>query len=353
LIEDVLKKRLMAGVISRSPLVLFTGWHLFDEPITDHLRQLGIRGVTLLMTNWWSVEDMQRYHVQSLGDHVGRMLSDAAAGGHNLMFLCNTPAERQILERLGARARLAPANCLVDERTFRPGAHPPSFDAIYNAQMAPFKRHELAVDVDSLLLVYGVFGDQQRQRFRDVWRLLPHAAMANGDPDAPQGSPNAYRRLKPAEVAAHYTMARTGLCLSETEGNMHAAIEYLMAGLPVVSTPSLGGRDMFFRPDQALVVPARPEEIARAVGQFCRRPHDPLAIRASTMAIVKSFRADFAAVLADMLSEAGVRWFHRSPEQIVDSMCHDHWHGQDESTVGAVFGAPGYAALPSLIDRAM
>jgi glycosyltransferase involved in cell wall biosynthesis len=347
--EDIAKQRLMAGVISRSPLVLFSGWQLFDVPITDRLAETDIRGATLLMTNWWSVEDMKRYHEPVLGEFVGRMLGQAKTGGHNLMFLCNTGQEREILESLGARARLAPSNCLVNEKVFLPGRHPPFFDAIYNGQMAPFKRHELAADIDSLLLVYGVFGDEQRQHFRNIWRILPHAAMANGDPDAPPGSAKAYRRLGPAEVADHYAMARTGLCLSASEGNMHAAVEYLVAGLPVVSTPSLGGREAFFHPGQAVTVPAKPDDIARAVRHFCRRPPDPAEIRETTMDIVNGFRADFASALGEMLREAGMRSPRMTPSQTVAAMCHEHWYGQDDSTVAAILGLPGHAAKSGVL----
>ncbi|WP_164127899.1 glycosyltransferase, partial [Stenotrophomonas maltophilia] len=64
-------------------------------------------------------------------------------------------------------------------------------------------------------------------------------------------------RLTPEAVNRVYNQAAVGLCLSAVEGAMCASMEYLMAGLPVVSTPSVGGRDVYFDPDYCII--AEPE----------------------------------------------------------------------------------------------
>lgn len=43
-----------------------------------------------------------------------------------------------------------------------------------------------------------------------------------------------------------YGQSRCGLILSAEEGACFAAMEYLLCGLPVVTTPNIGGRDEFF-----------------------------------------------------------------------------------------------------------
>jgi glycosyltransferase involved in cell wall biosynthesis len=42
--------------------------------------------------------------------------------------------------------------------------------------------------------------------------------------------------------------AVVGLCLSTVEGSNYASMEYMLAGLPIVSTPSIGGREVYFDP---------------------------------------------------------------------------------------------------------
>ena len=43
-----------------------------------------------------------------------------------------------------------------------------------------------------------------------------------------------------------YNLSKVGLCLSKAEGAMYSSMEYLLCGLPIVSTKSIGGRDEFF-----------------------------------------------------------------------------------------------------------
>ena len=48
-------------------------------------------------------------------------------------------------------------------------------------------------------------------------------------------------------------MSQVGLCLSKSEGAMFASIEYLLCGLPIVSTKSVGGRDIFFTDENCII----------------------------------------------------------------------------------------------------
>ena len=50
------------------------------------------------------------------------------------------------------------------------------------------------------------------------------------------------------EVNNFLNQCKVGIILSEVEGANYASIQYLLAGLPVVSTKSKGGRDVFFDP---------------------------------------------------------------------------------------------------------
>ncbi len=79
--------------------------------------------------------------------------------------------------------------------------------------------------------------DDSQDYFDQVRAALPHATFTH-DP------PTLY--LNSWEVARKLNACRVGMCLSETEGAMFAAVEYLLCGLPVVSTPSQGGRDVWF-----------------------------------------------------------------------------------------------------------
>jgi hypothetical protein len=61
---------------------------------------------------------------------------------------------------------------------------------------------------------------------------------------------------------------------------MRASMEYLLAGLPVVSTPSIGGRDRYFVGAYCRIAEPDPDSIARAVSDLQGRNFDRRLVRA-------------------------------------------------------------------------
>ena len=72
-------------------------------------------------------------------------------------------------------------------------------------------------------------------------------------------------RLSPCKVNKYLNQASIGLCLSATEGAMLSSMEYLLAGLPIVSTPSRGGRHVYYDDEYCWTVPPDPRSVAAAV----------------------------------------------------------------------------------------
>jgi glycosyltransferase involved in cell wall biosynthesis len=117
--------------------------------------------------------------------------------------------------------------------------------------------------------------------------LLPNATFVN------QLSAEGCQWLPSNAVNSILNTARVGLCLSAVEGQMMASIEYLMAGLPIVSTPSVGGRDYFFDPEYCLIAPDDPRAIRDAVAALIERNIPRDHIRTKTMQRVERERARF------------------------------------------------------------
>ena len=345
----ILSERMLGGVISRAPLVLLTNWHPGMRPATAPLAALGIEGATLILCNWWSVEAMERFTPEVMTTYLEAMRADARGGGHQLVFFCNTSNEERILRGLGFDARFTANNCLVDDLCNQTGGEEVLFDAVYSAQMVPLKRHELARDVESLLLLYGVFDEAGRARFREVQAMLPYATYSNGDPFAPIGSPDAYRRFTPEDMAIQYRRARTGLCLSHVEGSMLSSIEYLLNGLPVVSTQTLGGRDVFFTGETATMVADDPAEVAAAVAGYARTRPDPADIRRATMAVVDMYRERFANALRDVLGTTGLVIDADAALALTCRLARTSWYGLHDSTVGRVLGGDAAHLIPPLL----
>lgn len=218
-----------------------------------------------------------------------------------ISVLCNAPDELPVAEAAGYETEFISRMAMVNEEIFTPENDSEKlYRAVYNAKMAPFKRHQLASHVAGLALIYSPYGPRPAEHFRTVQNILPNAIFLNG----PLGTSD-YKKFTDAEVARVLNQSRVGLCLSAIEGGMWASIEYLLCGLPVVSTPSKGGRDVFYDDRYCRVVEPKPEAIAAAVEELIEANIDPMLIRQATLEKVMPFRARFRDVVARLQSEAG------------------------------------------------
>lgn len=224
---------------------------------------------------------------------------------HVIRYLCNTPEETELLLARGVPALFLNHKFTVSERVFRPIEDlPPDFDAIYNARFVPIKRHELAALVPSLALITYVEPPEARKDdFRRLWPLAaaraPQHVLLNRMED---GLP---MRMSHEEVNSALNRAYVGLLLSEVEGASYAAMEYMLAGLPVVSTPSIGGRHVFFDPDYCIVCDPAPEAVRDAVADLKARRLPREFVRERTLAKIEPERRRFLALLNEMLAELG------------------------------------------------
>ncbi len=117
-----------------------------------------------------------------------------------------------------------------------------------------------------------------------------------------------YRRQWRTHLVAEIVRrSHSGLILSEREGVCRASCEYLLAGIPVVSTRSAGGRDVWYDDYNAILVEPTAEAVATAVEELVAHPRDPRRIRADFRARAAIFRGRFTdEVLAPILAEHGV-----------------------------------------------
>lgn len=216
-----------------------------------------------------------------------------------VIVAANTALETDLLIEAGVEAILANHNMFVDERIFRPLMQTtPRYDAIYNAAFSPFKRRQLAADIATCVHV-GYFADatmrqQALHHFEVTRQELPHHVFANPQLNRRIG------RIPATGVNAILAEARVGLCLSAVEGAMTASMEYLMAGLPVVSTPSSGGRDRYFNPDFTIIAEPNPRAVREAVDALKARAIPRQAIRVATLKRVDEDRAAFNAFIENL-----------------------------------------------------
>jgi len=133
-----------------------------------------------------------------------------------------------------------------------------------------------------LALIYGDF-IFDKDYFNKTKKLLPQAKWLNYI----NGN---YKDFDSDEIANLLNRSRIGLCLSDVEGAMYASVEYMLCGLPVVSTKSIGGRDVFFDDKYVKIVDDNPEAVAKGVIEMIDRDIDPYYIRDKTIKKMKEER---------------------------------------------------------------
>lgn len=204
---------------------------------------------------------------------------------NRLVFLTNTLGEKNTLSNLGVEAEFANHNIFVDENLFFPiPSQIKEFDAVYNGQFLAFKRHYLAEKIKSLALIGYNFDTPYGQ---EMLNQMSHANFCNKD------DRGVLKWLNQKDVNNIYNKSRVALCLSKAEGAMHASMEYLLSGLPIVTTFSKGGRDYFFQGDYVFWIEDTPAAIADAVDYVKKLKIDPEYIRSQTLEKLKKERLAF------------------------------------------------------------
>lgn len=257
-----------AKVLHRDPLVTITSSSLreFDllhlpaalPELFDVPRGLHLVHFTHTAEGWQAPEGVAAAYARA----------KAALPGHEFLPLTATDTETWLLGQLGVPSLVGNGLIFSDERIWKPS--PPMipglrlYDAVYSARLAPNKRHELATSVKSLLLVYGhSLAQSEDDAYRRVQALLPDAYFANHEAGGGR-----YMKFDTANMVRLMGHAQVGLCLSKVEGCMRASIEYGLAGLSIVSTRSIGGRDRYLIGPHCRIVPDEPDRIAEAVREL-------------------------------------------------------------------------------------
>ena len=224
---------------------------------------------------------------------------------HRFEWLCNIAEETDKLRALGLSAHTHNQNLFLREDVFRPlGRVEPVWDAIYNARLSPEKRNELAARLASVAFVaYRDPGEHDVAAFHEASRAL--ARQVPGGRLLNRITADGCARLVPSQVNAAYARARTGLCLSPREGAMRVAVEYQMAGLPIVATPCRGGRDHHLDPQTWTIVPPEPGAIRDAVEAWKARPPPREWVRARTLARIAADRERFVSFVQALIEQEG------------------------------------------------
>ena len=279
-----------AYVLYRDPLVVAGSFGLIDDlpaggPIT-----------VLFHPPWW----LHPVGALRLKQKIQALRRRRPA---RVIVCANTWEELCFASAVGLEARWHNQNIHARERVFYPDSLQPgaqSYEAIYAAALEPYKRIGMARGVASLYVLTYKSGQTGGW---DLHKEYPELATAKYN----------QQFLGEDAVRLLYSASDCGLALSRVEGAMWAAMEYMLCGLPVVSTRSFGGRDQFRDDYYWRTVASSPEAVAAGVRAWRKNPPDRQEVRRRVLAKVEEGRSRFAqfVVRTGSLGETAAAFQHR------------------------------------------
>jgi glycosyltransferase involved in cell wall biosynthesis len=291
-------------LISKDPPIVLGGLHgrVGDFPLGSASLDAFLRNerpMYFFFCPQWSLtsEAYLRDNVAVLADRMKRFPQ------HTFTVLVNDPTDLILLKKAlpALNVFVWNTNCTADVSLFAgPPAEAvePEFDAVYIARFSAYKRLELAAEVERLCLVTRAVGPDQVAALRAI---LPQAYVPNIGED---GQP---RVLAPKQVAGILQRSRCGLMLSGIEGQTRSIMEYLLCGLPVVTTPNYGGRDRFLTPSNSLFAAPDPVSVAASVNLVPHVGFDPPAIRAEALRAMEIERKLLVDIVNAVIGRNGER----------------------------------------------
>jgi hypothetical protein len=157
-----------------------------------------------------------------------------ALSPENVVILCNAKDEIDASRKAGwPYSTLCNHNAWLDEDLYCLNEKQEGdrlYDLVINCRPEKWKRPYVAAGIDRLAIIKGY--NFRKNDYYELAELSP--AYINDS------------RLGLSEVVGILNSSKVGGSFSAVEGGCYSSSEYLLCGLPVISTESLGGRDVYY-----------------------------------------------------------------------------------------------------------
>lgn len=138
-------------------------------------------------------------------------------------------------------------NCWLDSEIFNIQNTEKTYDLVINANNHEWKNHKLLTNINKEYKTLFITYDSTEN---DLKQYNPYKIINE--------IPSKY-------VAANLNKAKIGLVLSTKEGSCYASTEYLLCGLPVISTRSVGGRHIWYNDSNSILINNSESELRSAI----------------------------------------------------------------------------------------
>jgi glycosyltransferase involved in cell wall biosynthesis len=208
----------------------------------------------------WQYYTMNSNRWSSLKRSVEKILKECT--GLRIVMCCNDTNSLEIVSNESISsfsAILCNHNATIDREIFNIQECNNIWNSVYTARVCKLKRHYLSYGLNNIL--YLTSGN----KYNDKYSKEGHSALIDNQNNS---FTLCSQHLTAFEVNDLLNKSKVGLCLSSQEGAMYSSVEYLLCGLPIVSTKSTGGRDVFFTDTNCIIAEDSIESVSSCVQQW-------------------------------------------------------------------------------------
>ena len=263
---------------------------------------LNERSIVFLSASWYVSRHVAGTYYKKAIDAAQASVGTRFSVAKNIVIVANSKQEeghfREIVP-VDIDVIVANNTFLIDTEMFKIKDVDKRWLCAFNAKAYAFKRLCLSADVpNKVFITYDNAHEESEGRTERV-RLEDY------------GDSTIFKAIPQEKVSEILNQAHVGAILSEVEGACNANTEYLLCGLPVVSTPSRGGRDVFYDEHTAIICEPNATSVARAVvtaadklksGEF-----SPTEIRRRTLERIEDYRDVFIESLGTHARRLGIQ----------------------------------------------
>lgn len=188
-------------------------------------------------------------------------------------------------------------------------------NALMVARSTSVKRIELAASIESLLIITRLSNPRHQEYHEKMIELFGKRIID--------------KHFDKDQINRFYNESRVGLCLSGHEGAQRTIMEHQLAGNPVLSTTSKGGRSRWVNPETCLIVPPDPNMIRNSLQDLIKMDHDPQFVRHLIVQKISRYRNDIINLGESILNNHGQFGFDSrivpivAEHQGLTPWCHD------------------------------
>jgi glycosyltransferase involved in cell wall biosynthesis len=194
-------------------------------------------------------------------DSVSEIINYSNKHGHEVIILANTREEETFYKtKFTNDVLFMNHNAFIDENKFIIEDNIiKDYDLFVNSANEPYKRIHLSHLVDSVIYI--------RRRSPNMFthsnkfsNISLHANFKDNILDQKN-----YRHLQETEISTLSNRALAGGIFSSVEGACFSSSQYLLCGLPVISTRCKGGREIWYTSDNSIYCDDTSESVAKCM----------------------------------------------------------------------------------------